>query len=83
MFPHGLTKCSEDADMLQYAHLLDDGYSQSKWVAEQLVLRARKRGLPMVIYRLGMTSFNSSREMILSLLFQTEIILPWGVMAPV
>lgn len=28
-------------------------YSQSKWVAEQLVLRARTQGLPVVIYRLG------------------------------
>lgn len=53
VFPHGLSNCSEDADMMQYASQLEDGYSQSKWVAEQLVLRARTQGLPVVIYRLG------------------------------
>jgi len=30
---------------------LDDGYSQSKWVAEKLVMQARDRGLPVCIYR--------------------------------
>lgn len=53
VFPHGLSNCSEDAHMKEYASQLDDGYSQSKWVAEQLVLRARTQGLPVVIYRLG------------------------------
>lgn len=53
VFPHGLSNCSEDADLTEYASQLYDGYSQSKWVAEQLVLRARTQGLPVVIYRLG------------------------------
>ncbi|XP_029206650.2 linear gramicidin synthase subunit D-like [Acropora millepora] len=53
VFPHGLSNCSEDADLTKYASQLEDGYSQSKWVAEQLVLRARTQGLPVVIYRLG------------------------------
>ena len=26
MFPHGLSNCSEDADMKEYASQLDDGY---------------------------------------------------------
>ncbi|MBI2742859.1 MAG: amino acid adenylation domain-containing protein [Chlamydiales bacterium] len=32
---------------------LTNGYAQSKWVAEKLVLIARKRGLPVNILRLG------------------------------
>lgn len=38
---------------LTLAHLPESGYSQSKWVAEQLVTQARARGLPVCIYRLG------------------------------
>jgi len=53
VFPHGLRDCSEDSDMLQYANDLEDGYSQSKWVAEQLVINAMEHGLPAVIYRPG------------------------------
>jgi len=30
---------------------LDFGYAQSKWVAEQLVLRAQRAGLPVTVYR--------------------------------
>ncbi|MDJ0676337.1 MAG: amino acid adenylation domain-containing protein [Calothrix sp. MO_167.B42] len=36
-----------------------DGYSQSKWVAEKLVMAARSRGLPVCIYRLGMVTGHS------------------------
>ena len=53
VFPHGLRDCPEDADMTSYCDRLDDGYSQTKWVAEQLVLRAMKHGLPATVYRLG------------------------------
>jgi thioester reductase-like protein len=35
------------------------GYSQSKWVAEMLVARARARGLPATIYRPGLISGHS------------------------
>lgn len=34
-------------------HLLQSGYGQTKWVAEQLVAKTSKLGLPCVIYRLG------------------------------
>ncbi|XP_076468299.1 uncharacterized protein LOC143299079 isoform X1 [Babylonia areolata] len=53
VFPHGQKGCSEDTDLSEQWRLLTDGYSQSKWVAEQLVSRAGQRGLPVTIYRLG------------------------------
>lgn len=33
-----------------------DGYAQTKWVAEKLVLNSQTRGLPTVILRLGIFS---------------------------
>ncbi len=39
---------------------LDFGYAQSKWVAEQLVLAAEKRGLPVRIYRPSLISASKS-----------------------
>lgn len=41
---------------------LDFGYSQSKWVAERLVLRARAKGLPVTIYRPSLISVAASLE---------------------
>src|SRR5258705_3933059 len=37
--------------MNQNMELLDFGYSQSKWVAEQVVADARAQGLPVRIFR--------------------------------
>ena len=34
-------------------HLLESGYGQTKWVAEQIVVKAHALGLPGAIYRLG------------------------------
>ncbi|MGE0499746.1 MAG: thioester reductase domain-containing protein [Rhizobiaceae bacterium] len=42
-----LTEADSNAGMQH----LDFGYAQSKWVAEQLVLRARERGAAVTIYR--------------------------------
>ena len=48
-----MKECSEDDNIDDYHTKLTDGYSQSKWVAEQLISRAGQKGLPVVIYRLG------------------------------
>ncbi len=48
----------ETDDLLSGGGYLD-GYSQSKWVAEKLVMAARSRGLPVCIYRLGMITGHS------------------------
>ncbi|KAK3100605.1 hypothetical protein FSP39_022476 [Pinctada imbricata] len=53
VFPNGLTDCTEDDDVTDFHHRLEDGYSKSKWVAEQLISRAGRRGIPVTIYRLG------------------------------
>lgn len=48
-----MKNCSEDDNIEDNHTELNDGYSQSKWVAEQLISRAGQKGLPVVIYRLG------------------------------
>ncbi|NEP26686.1 thioester reductase domain-containing protein, partial [Moorena sp. SIO3I6] len=42
-----------ESDSLDYTPDNDDGYAESKWVAEKLVMEARDRGLPVCIYRPG------------------------------
>jgi amino acid adenylation domain-containing protein/thioester reductase-like protein len=49
--PHALVR--ED-DPLDCAADLPNGYAQSKWVAERLLVQARARGLPVNIYRPGL-----------------------------
>lgn len=46
-------KAQEDQDINPLITGLEDGYSQSKWVAEYLVHAAGKRGLPVAIIRPG------------------------------
>uniref|UniRef100_A0A1I8BUP7 Fatty acid synthase n=1 Tax=Meloidogyne hapla TaxID=6305 RepID=A0A1I8BUP7_MELHA len=53
VFPSGLIDVDEDTPPTDTFEKLDDGYGQTKYVAEHLVLRAHYRGLPTVIYRLG------------------------------
>jgi thioester reductase-like protein/amino acid adenylation domain-containing protein len=40
-----------EQDPLSGGEGLSDGYAQSKWVAEKLVMEARSRGIPVCIYR--------------------------------
>uniref|UniRef100_A0A914MEY8 Fatty acid synthase n=1 Tax=Meloidogyne incognita TaxID=6306 RepID=A0A914MEY8_MELIC len=53
VFPSGLIDVDEDTPPTDTFEKLVDGYGQTKYVAEQLVLRANYRGLPTIIYRLG------------------------------
>ncbi|KAI6358700.1 hypothetical protein MCOR25_007269 [Pyricularia grisea] len=46
-------------DVEEVAEKLLDGYGHTKWVAEQLVLEAGRRGLPVKIYRPGTISGHS------------------------
>jgi amino acid adenylation domain-containing protein/thioester reductase-like protein len=46
-------------DPLEHSQGLVGGYTQSKWVAEKIVMIARDRGLPCSIYRLGRVTWHS------------------------
>ncbi|KAF4119351.1 Acyl-CoA synthetase (AMP-forming)/AMP-acid ligase II [Geosmithia morbida] len=46
-------------DIADVPHRLLDGYGQTKWVAEKLVLEAGRRGLPVRVYRPGTISGHS------------------------
>jgi thioester reductase-like protein len=59
IFPSGTGECREDVDLEVLADGLEDGYGQSKWVAERLVREAAKRGLPVTVYRPGNVSGHS------------------------
>ena len=50
--------CRED-DLRREITRIHGGYAQSKWVAEQLVLQARERGLRAGIHRLGLLTLNA------------------------
>jgi len=52
-------KVIQEQDNLVYNEALYNGYAQSKWVAEKLVMTARDRGIPVSIYRAGMISGHS------------------------
>ena len=59
IFPAGHGLCEEDVDIDTLPDALEDGYGQSKWVAERLVWEAAGRGLPVYVYRPGNISGHS------------------------
>ena len=59
IFPAGEHLCEEDVDLDALADAREDGYGQSKWVAEKLVWQAAERDLPVRVYRPGNVSGHS------------------------
>jgi amino acid adenylation domain-containing protein/thioester reductase-like protein len=59
IFPPDGSVWREDADLDALADAREDGYGQSKWVAEKLVREAAGRGLPVRVYRPGNISGHS------------------------
>jgi amino acid adenylation domain-containing protein/thioester reductase-like protein len=49
----------EENDRVDCGQEVDKGYTQTKWVAEQLIIAARSRGIPTCIYRPGMLTGHS------------------------
>jgi thioester reductase-like protein len=56
IFGWAVKKVLYETDMNKDMELLDFGYSQSKWVAEQVVMDARNRGLSTRIFRPALVS---------------------------
>jgi thioester reductase-like protein len=52
-------QAAREADVPRQCEALYVGYPQSKWVAEQLVLQARERGVPVCVYRPGVITGHS------------------------
>jgi thioester reductase-like protein len=53
VIPYGTRDAAETDTLEDIWTKLTDGYAQTKWVAEQLVARSQRRGLPAIIYRMG------------------------------
>ena len=59
IFPPNAGRCEEDTDLDSLADAREDGYGQTKWVAEKLVREAEGRGLPACVHRPGFISGHS------------------------
>jgi thioester reductase-like protein len=59
VWPMGGTGRFAEDDDLNHQSRLDLGYYESKWVAEHIAFEARRRGLPVTIYRPGEVSGDS------------------------
>ncbi|MDQ3377582.1 MAG: thioester reductase domain-containing protein, partial [Actinomycetota bacterium] len=59
VFPANVGLCEEDVDLDSLAGTQENGYGQSKWVAEKLVWESAERGLPVSVYRPGNVSGHS------------------------
>ena len=57
--PSGQVTVVREDDTLDHGGSLHGGYLQSKWVADQLMMEARSRGLPISIYRPGLITGHS------------------------
>lgn len=60
IWPMGRHRRFTERDTIDQRVRLNLGYDESKWVAEQLVFEARRRGLPASIYRPGEVSGHSA-----------------------
>jgi amino acid adenylation domain-containing protein/thioester reductase-like protein len=60
VFPPSHRTPKEDDALEQYQGLVN-GYAQSKWVAERLLMSVRSRGIPTSIYRLGLLAGDTQR----------------------
>lgn len=60
--PAALRDIDESFDPQLVREKLQDGYAQSKYVAEQLVKRSQSRGLPSIVYRLGNQAAAASND---------------------
>ncbi len=56
---NGSGKIVREQDSLDHGGVLYGGYTQSKWVAEKLAATARRRGLPVTVYRPGIITGHS------------------------
>jgi thioester reductase-like protein len=57
----GTRSVSEETPIEQERHRQSSGYAASKWVAESMVLKAQKQGLPCNVYRLGLLFADSKQ----------------------
>lgn len=62
VIPRNSKNADEDINIEDVQGKLVDGYAQTKWVAERLVVNSQLRGLPTIIYRLGMLIYDNLRN---------------------